>query len=57
MELKLKLNLSDNPYRQTASARVDKYEVDRMSIICRFNISEKNWTLARKIRIIMSIKD
>ena len=57
MQMELKLNLSDSPYKQTAGARVGKYEVDRMSIICRFNISEKNWTLARKIRIIMSIKD
>ena len=57
MEMELKLNLSDTPYKQTAGARVGKFEVDRMSIICRFNISEKNWTLARKIRIIMSIKD
>ena len=57
MQMKLKLNLSDSPYKQTAGARVGKYEVDRMSIICRFNISEKNWTLALKIRIIMSIKD
>ena len=57
MQMELKLNLSDSPYKQTAGARVGKYEVDRMSNICQFNICEKNWTLARKIRIIMSIKD
>lgn len=29
MPLELKLNLSDSPYKQTAGARVGKYEVDR----------------------------
>ena len=29
MPLELKLNLTDSPYKQTAGARVKKYEVDR----------------------------
>lgn len=58
MQMKLKLNLSDSPYKQTAGARNFRQIWSWQDvIICRFNISEKNWTLARKIRIIMSIKD
>ena len=41
MEMELKLNLSDSPYKQTAGARVGKFEVDRMSIIVGSTLAKR----------------